>query len=131
MINGMNPLVRWRKFEADRDQPWPWCMPPPGGGSVWPCSRCVDTSGQMCGLRGPRLRIPDWKKLVAGTLNYPQTETGPYQILVMSYVRTQPMRAAGSKRMDSERPHIATYVLSPGWLSLSDHYSGDGTQKKD
>ncbi len=70
------------------DQPWPWCVPPPGGGSVWPCSRCVDTSGQMRGQRGPRLRNPDWKKLVAGTLSYPQTETGPYQILVMSYVRT-------------------------------------------
>ncbi len=83
------------------DQPWPWCVPPPGGGSVWPCSRCVDTSGQMRGQRGPRLRIPDWKRLVAGTLSYPQTETGPYQILVMSYVRTQPMRAAGSKRTDS------------------------------
>ncbi len=113
------------------DQPWPWCVPPPGGGSVWPCSRCVDTSGQMRGQRGPRLRIPDWKKLVAGTLSYPQMETGPYQILVMSYVRTHPMRAAGSKRTDSERPHITTYVLSPGWLSLSDHYSGDDTQKKD
>ncbi len=85
----------------------------------------------MRGQREPRLRIPDWKKSVAGTLSYTQTETGPCQILVMSYVRTQPMRAAGFKRTDSERPHIATYVLSPGWLSMSDHYSGDDTQKKD
>ncbi len=100
------------------DQPWPWCVPPPGGGSVWPCSRCVDTSVQMRGQRGPRLRIPDWKRLVAGTLSYPQTETGPYQILVMSYVRTQPMRGAGSKRTDSGRPHIATYVRGRGTVTV-------------
>ncbi len=96
----------------------------PAPGASTPLDKCMGRGDRDFGFQ-------TGKKLVAGTLNYPQTETGPYQILVMSHVRTQLMRAAGSKRTDSERPHIATYVLSPGWLSLSDHYSGDGTQKKD
>ncbi len=48
------------------DQPWPWCVPPLEEGVSGPAQGCVDTSGQMRGQRGPRLRIPDWKKLVAG-----------------------------------------------------------------
>ncbi len=54
-----------------------------------PAPGCVDTSGQMSGPRGgggggegkgPRLRIPDWKKWWAGTLSYPQTEDRPVPV---------------------------------------------------
>ncbi len=64
------------------DQPWPWCVPPPGGGSVWPCSRCVDTSGQMRGQRGPRLqdyrleKIGGWYPKLPSNGDRPVPDTG-------------------------------------------------------
>ncbi len=77
------------------------------------------------------LRIPGSEKLVAGNLDYLQTERGPWTILVMSYPHTQPMRAAGSRKTDSETPNIATPLPNLDWSSQSDHCSGNGTQKKD
>lgn len=77
------------------------------------------------------LQITDSEKQVAGSLSYTQTETGLQTTLVMSYVRSQPMKVADSKMMGSKTPNTATHVQDLGWPSQSDHYSKDETQKKD